>query len=257
MRRVGSKLAGLAWIAAGISLAALCAVRLPQLAKHVPWTAERWFARVLGGGPSPQVRCGTARPEAAALLQQLVRRIYPLNAEDAELPITVDVIHGDTVNAFASLGGQIYVFDGLLKQADTPDELAGILAHEIEHVKHRHVIQDAVVSLLTLRALSSVSPSAGQVGKQVTYRLLTLSFNREQEAEADEKGLERLRAASIDAQGFRDFFLRAKPAGSPFQVLSSHPDNGARAELASHFRGYPTTPVMGMAEWRELKMICH
>jgi predicted Zn-dependent protease len=86
--------------------------------------------------------------------------------------------------------------------------------------------------------------------------LLTLSFSRRQEAEADEKGLERLRAAHVDASGFHDFFLRAGKTASPFQILSSHPDDGSRAELANRFRSYPATPIMGQAGWDRMKTIC-
>lgn len=242
---------------AGLVIAAVAAIGLPEMAKHVPWVAERWLGRVLGGGPSSHDECrGSRHPASVARLQQLLGRIYPLNGEDAALPIAVDVVRGNAVNAFASLGGHIYVFEGLLKQVQTPEELAGVLAHEIEHVKNRHIIQGAAVSLLTIGGLRAVWPGSGQAETEMAYRFLTLKFSRQQETEADEKGLERLRKAGVDAKGFRDFFLRAKTAGSPFQILSSHPDNDRRAELASRFRDYPASPIMNTAEWEELKAIC-
>ncbi len=230
---------------------------LPGLAKHVPWSAERWLAKLLSPTPSQHDRCGTTIPETAELLQRMVRRIYPLDAADAAMPITVDVLRGDTVNAFASLGGKIYIYDGLLRDARSPEELAGILAHEIEHVKNRHVIQGAAASMFTLGALHSVWPGGGQGGGAVAHWLLTLTFSRGQEAEADEKGLERLRAAGVDAAGLREFFLRTQSTQSGTWLLSSHPDDGSRAERASRFRGYPTTPIMGAADWAKLKSICH
>ena len=256
---MGSKARGLLWVAAACALAVTLAFGLPWGAKRLPWGVERWMARVLGSGTSAPV-CGAAtRPvtsaAAASALDQLVRRLYPLYPEDREVPITVDVLAGDTVNAYAALGGHIHVFDGLLQQAQSPEELAGVLAHEIEHVRNRHITQDLAVRLLTISVLSAVLPDqAGQA--QAAYLLLTLKFSREQESEADRLGLERLKAAQVDAEGFRQFFSRARKLPSPPQFLSSHPDDDRRAELAAAYRGYPVEPVLADADWQALRNIC-
>jgi predicted Zn-dependent protease len=259
MSQLGSKTKGLLWVAAACALAVALAFGLPWGAKRLPWGVERWMARVLGSGTSAPVCKGVAGPASgvapAAALDALVRRLYPLYPEDQKVPITVDVLAGDTINAYAALGGHIHLFDGLVRQAQSPEELAGVLAHEIEHVRNRHITQDLAVRLLTISVLSAVMPDqAGQA--QAAYLLLTLKFSREQEGEADRFGLERLKAAHIDAEGFRQFFSRARKLPAAPQFLSSHPDDDRRAELAAAYRDYPVEPVLADGQWQALRNIC-
>jgi beta-barrel assembly-enhancing protease len=251
----GSKSKGLLWVVIAIVAASAAAIGLPYFAQHVPWRVERWMAAVLDGRPFNHVCQGRGRPEALALFRKLVKRIYPLDEQDRALPLAIDAIEGKTVNAFAGLGGHIYVFDGLIKQAQSAEELAGVLAHEIEHVRNRHIIQGVAVNLFTLGAIKIVLP--GESAKsQIAYLLLTLKFSRQQENEADELGLRRLQAARVDAAGFGQFFARAEKMSAPPEFMSNHPSNEFRAQLAAHFRGYPVEPLMGEAEWAELKAIC-
>jgi beta-barrel assembly-enhancing protease len=252
----GSKSKGLLWVGAAIAVAAGAALALPYAAKHVPWRVEQWMAGALGGAPPAQVCTGKSAPQARELLQQLVRRLYPLLDGDAELPITVDVIAGKTVNAYATLGGRIHVFDGLLQQAQSPDELAGVLAHEIEHVRSRHIIQGVAVNLFTLGALKIVLPGNREAEAQIAYLLLTLKFSRQEENEADTRGLARLQAARVDTAGFQKFFTRVAKQASPPEIISNHPASGSRAELAARYSGHRVEPLMDGAAWATLKMIC-
>jgi beta-barrel assembly-enhancing protease len=245
------------WVAAAILVAAGAAIGLPYFARQVPWRVEQWMATVLGSAPPSAVCKGRSQPHSVELLRKLVARIYPLVAGDEALPITIDVIAGKTVNAYATLGGRIYVFDGLLKQAQSADELAGVLAHEIEHVRNRHIIQGVAVNLVTLSALKIVLPGDHQVESQLAYLLLSLKFSRQEEYEADAMGLARLQAAHVDSAGFQNFFARAEKMPAPPQIISNHPANASRAELAARFRGYPVEPIMDQTEWAMLKTICN
>ncbi|MEO7727794.1 MAG: M48 family metallopeptidase, partial [Burkholderiales bacterium] len=198
---------------------------------------------------------GRTHPESAALFRKLVQRLYPLVPGDGELPVTIEVIPGKTVNAYATLGAHIYVYEGLLKQAQSADELAGVLAHEIEHVRNRHIMQGVAVNLFTLGALNIILPGDAS-DAYVAFMLLTLKFTRQQEHEADVTGLERLRAARVDAAGFQNFFARAKGLPAAAQIISSHPGNEERAELAAQSKGYAVEPIMDAKEWAVLKTIC-
>jgi predicted Zn-dependent protease len=251
----GSKSKGLLWVGIAIVVAAAAAIGLPGMAKHVPWPVERWLAGIHGGASVKSACQGRNHPESLALFRKLVQRIYPLAPGDGMLPITVDVVPGKTVNAYATLGGHIYVFDGLVRQAQSPDELAGVLAHEIEHVRNRHIIQGVAVNLFTLGALKIMLPG-GHADSQIAYMLLTLKFSRQQEHEADVMGLERVRMARADAAGFQQFFARAEKMPSPPQIISNHPASELRAELAARFRGYPVEPIMDQNEWGMLQTIC-
>ena len=248
-----SKARGLAWVVAVCGAAAAAVPALPWLAGHVPWSVERVLAGVLGGAPGGESCAGRAQPAAQAGFDQLVARIYPLDAQDAQVPITVTVLRGKTVNAFATLGGHIYVFDGLIRQARSPEELAGVLSHEIAHVRQRHVIQGIAVNLATLGAVGGADPSTAS---RVATLLLTMKFSRTQEEEADRAGLERLRRAQVDASGFAAFFERAGRSPEPPAILSSHPDSADRAALAAQYRGYAVRPVLDPAAWTALGGIC-
>jgi len=247
-----SKLKGLLWlgVAAGIGLVA--AVGLPALARHVPWRVERWMGS-FGSSPGGDALCGAPSTAGQAALQNLVQRLYPLRMDPRDVPISVQIVRGATVNAYATLGGRIYVYDGLLQRAQSPEELAGVLAHEMEHVRQRHIIQGAVVSLVTWGGLKAIFQGSDF---NMAHTLLSLSFSREQEAEADEGGLERLRAAQIDAAGFAKFFERARQSESPPAILSSHPSQDERAARAARFTGYPTRPALLPGEWAALRGIC-
>ena len=253
MSEVGSKGKGLLWVLGTLLTAAAAAYALPIMVRHVPWRAEEWIGGAVGMIP-PGEECAAHAPSRAAL-DALVARIYPLSKDDVA-PVSVRVIHGETVNAFATLGGRIYVFQGLLEQARTPEELAGVLAHEIEHVRNRHILQGFVVGLFTFQALRVAVPEGGGSGDQVVRELLGLQFSRDQEGEADEKGLERLRAAQVDPGGFADFFERAAKQQSPPAILNSHPSSESRIALAGRFRGYATHPVLDALQWSALTGAC-
>jgi hypothetical protein len=62
--------------------------------------------------------------------------------------------------------------------------------------------------------------------------------------------------ARVDAAGFQQFFARAEKMPSPPEIVSNHPANDSRAELAARFRGHPVEPIMDQAEWAALKTIC-
>lgn len=249
-----SKAKGLLWVAGVVAAAALAVPALPWMARHVPWSVERAIAGLVGSGADGGTCSGRAQPGALAALDQLVARLHPLDPEDADFPLTVAVLRGKAVNAYAALGGHVYVYEGLLRQARSPEELAGVLAHEIAHVRNRHIIQGMAVNLLTLGALAGAGdPSAGA---QLAYLLLTMKFSRQQEAEADAQGLVRLQRAQVDAAGFAAFFDRVGRMAEPPELLSSHPASAERAALVARLPGYPVRPVLAAPQWAALQSIC-
>jgi predicted Zn-dependent protease len=215
----------------------------------MPWPVERRLGRIFGADP----RACADKPAATALLDRLTRRLFPLYPDDAGVPLTVRVVPGDTVNAFATLGGDVYVYDGLIQKAQSPEELAGVLAHEIEHVKRRHIVEGFAARLLTVGALRVAL--SGRGGAEIGALLLKLTFSRKQEREADEGGLARLRDARVDVAGFESFFTRDQGGALP-EILSDHPASSGRAALARSYRGGPVEPLLTAPEWATLRGIC-
>ena len=249
-----SKAKGLVWVAAACGVATGVALGLPWAATRVPWSVERW----LGGlGAVPAHLCNSrSDAESAAALDTVLRRIYPLDAADRSLPITVEILADPSVNGFATLGGHIYVYQGLLEQAQSGDELAAVLAHEIAHVRNRDVIQGVAVNLFTWGGLRAALPGGGGSTSEIAYLLLTLKFSRQQENQADEDGLERLRKARVDPLGLARFFERMGSLESPPAIISNHPASSARAALAAQQVGYASEPVLTTDEWARLRKFC-
>jgi Zn-dependent protease with chaperone function len=139
------------------------------------------------------------------------------------------------LNAFAAPGGVVVVYAGLLRSADSAEEIAGVLAHEIAHAELRHSLK-TMVKGMGLRALVAVALGdfSGTALAEAAKNLTELGFSRDAEREADRDGLRRLVAARIDPGGMVRFFekLAREQSMAPPVLLSTHPATEERiAEL--------------------------
>jgi Zn-dependent protease with chaperone function len=155
------------------------------------------------------------------------------------------------INAFASPGGIVVVNTGLLRAISSPEELAGVLAHEIAHAELRHSLKGMAKSL-GLRTLAALilGDYGGTALAEGMKKLAELGFSREAEREADQEGLRRLAAARIDPQGMVRFFalLEKERQLTPPQFLSTHPSNAER--IAALEREIALLPQ----DWRPLEI---
>src|SRR3984885_1842113 len=152
-------------LAAIASLVLTAIFGMPVLANKItpliPLPMERKFGEAIDkqvrplldtGNRGAAFQCGTAPGEAQGRksLDKLVRQLE--TAANGPYRARVDVVRRKQANAFALPGGHVYVFEGLLAKSETPDELAGVIAHEMGHVVHRDgtraVLQSAGLSFL-------------------------------------------------------------------------------------------------------------
>jgi predicted Zn-dependent protease len=137
------------------------------------------------------------------------------------------------INAFAAPGGVVVVFRGLIQAAETPEEAAGVIAHEVAHVELRHSLRAAVKGM-GLRALLSIALGdlSGSALERVAADLTELRFSRDAEREADSEGVRRMAAAGLDPQGMIRFFERLQQhEGTTMPaLLSTHPATAERLE---------------------------
>lgn len=144
-------------------------------------------------------------------LQQIAERLVAVSHHPA-LPVKVFVVQDDTLNAFNTGAGYIYVHTGLMNRAGSEDELAFVLGHELGHAMAAHVDRKILPTLtVTLGALLAAKLSKGQSADQVigmVHQYLTTGYSRRHERESDVLGtLYALRAGYNPLRG-ADFFVR-------------------------------------------------
>ncbi len=223
-----------AWLI-GASLATLLAVVLlvgwgaRWLAPRLPFAtevslAERWLDKPT----APE------HAERTAALQALAQRVAEKMALPAGMAPVITYEPGPVVNAYATLGGRIRIFEGLLRKLPSEDALAAVLAHEIAHVKHRHVAANAGrgVALSLLLALVSADAAHAVLGN--ITGLVLLGYSREQETEADDAALAAVVALYGHAGGMTELFDSLGAASpdtqQPIELLRSHPLTTTRLE---------------------------
>ena len=251
--KAGSPLRGLFWIAGGLLLAGSVYLVIPVVARAIPWSAEEKIFKLLPGSGNDDT-CAPASPSIEAAFLKLLRRLHPVRSDDAALPLKVVISRCPEVNAYALPGARIFVCEGLLKQAQSPEELAGIIAHEIGHVRLRHITERLIWEGLIDLAVGSVS---GDRSHKTGTTLLNLQFSRAQESEADEEALLRLRDSRISVTGFKNFFFRMQGLPDLASVLADHPASASRMEMVAKYEGAPSEPLLAADEWAALKSICN
>jgi beta-barrel assembly-enhancing protease len=228
-------LADFARLAGGILVVLVIAIVVlmfaaQTFAKRIPFAIETRVADDIAA------RFETPPGPVPEYLQRLVDRLVAADPLPPPMKIHVHWQPDDTINAFATLGGHVVVFRGLLREVPDENTLAMVLAHEIAHVRHRHPIGAAgrtIVIGLALAALSIGTGSDVVNGALGPAGLVTaLAFTREQEREADATGLRTLVAAYGHAGGgaetFRVLERATRDKTRPPAILASHPLDAER-----------------------------
>jgi predicted Zn-dependent protease len=257
-------------VAAGGVLAATAAIYLwgiPLLASlvtpHVPVAWEEALGRSAVSYLAPPGRRCTD-PALGAAMDAIVARLL---AAGPPSPYTmrVYVVNRPVVNALAAPGGHVVIFHGLLERAGTPEELAGVMAHELQHILRRHstraVIQGVGTGLLLVALTGDVTGPLAY-GLETARALGELRYSRRAEEEADAEGMKMLLAARVDPAGMIAFFEKIqKEEGTPLQALSylsSHPMPAERiARLRSLAATTPTPErLLPDVDWPALTKRC-
>ncbi|MET0240499.1 MAG: M48 family metallopeptidase [Sphingobium sp.] len=190
----------------------------------------------------------------------LDRLAASLGAQEAGVR-SVEIANVPMVNAVALPGGRIILFQGLIAQAGSPDEVAGVLAHEIGHVANRDVTA-ALIRQLGLSVL--LGGIDGNIGGALNG-LLSLSYGRKAEMSADGYAIGQLARASISPDPTAAFFDRlGRKSGDKGSLeratawISSHPVSADRktAFQRSRVAGKRYVPALTAAQWTALRGMC-
>jgi Zn-dependent protease with chaperone function len=248
---VAMGLGGLA-VLGGLYVGLPLAARPIARAIPVAWE-EQLGDNMAGSMVANKTRC--AGPDGARALDELKDRL--LVANHISRRFTLHVVQDKTVNAYALPGGHIVLLSGLLADARTPDEVAGVLAHEMGHVIERHSSEQMVRSAGLGVLLTWLTGDPSGLVASVGGMLATLSYSRDAESEADARAVDLLEGAGMSTEGLSSFFLRlAEHYGADDLVpnlLSTHPRPGDRAAAhPGHAGGRP----LGEAQWQAVKEMC-
>jgi Zn-dependent protease with chaperone function len=214
----------------------------------------------LGAGHRPGI-CDA--PDGQAALEAMTHRLAP--HPDLPYPLRVSVLDHFMINAVALPGGRIVIFRGLLDEASSPEEVAGVLAHEIGHEMHHDPTRMALRAAGTAGILGMVLGDVfgASVVVVTTDAVLNASYQRKAEAAADRTAFALLAKAGLPSKPFARFFekMRAKYGDSKgvFKLIANHPGLAQRAERAAEadkIGDGPYQPVLDDQQWVALRGIC-
>lgn len=223
------------------------------LAPLVPMSWEQKMGDAMIGDLGGRI-CDSKEGQQA--LDALVRRIDPEGEK-----LRVRIVNVDMVNAAALPGGQILIFRGLLQEAKNPDELAGVLGHEIGHVRNRDVMQ----ALLRQMGLSFVLGGVGGDVGGALNSVLSASYSRAAESRADDHAIKLMRTANVSPVPTAGFFDRMAEderklgkGAVAMSYMSSHPLSGERRKvfMASARKAATYTPAVTPEQWRAIVDAC-
>ena len=199
-------------------------------------------------------------PAGNVALRDLIARVAE---PDLAKTVTIEVRKLPVVNAFTLPGAKVVLSGSLIAAATTPDEVAGVLAHELGHAHY----QDPEVALLRLTGLQLLlSLASGSDGGNVVSNVVGLAaflrYSRAAEERADDYAQELLAKSRIDPLGLKRFFERLKDedaSASRFATLgnifSTHPGTEARIERIKPLAG-TVRPALDERQWQDLRRIC-
>lgn len=143
---------------------------------------------------------------------------------------TFQIVDDDSVNAFATLGGFVYLHTGLMKEAENEAELASVIGHEIAHITERHAINQMRRVALTNGLATAAGVDQSQIVRLGVEIALRLPHSREAEYEADRVGLNMIAAAGYAQIGMVDFMKKLSRSPSRPTFLSTHPHTNDRVQ---------------------------
>jgi len=167
-------------------------------------------------------------------LRRVAQRLLSTIEADEPWEYSFDMIDSKEVNAFALPGGAVFFYTGLYDRLKTEDELAGVLAHELTHVRREHWARRSaeqqkrngllMIGMIALGANNNVAQGVGLVNS-----MYTMQFSRGDENDADVRGFDMMTKAGYNPEGMADVFrMLGSLGGKQPEFLSDHPSDKNR-----------------------------
>jgi Zn-dependent protease with chaperone function len=229
-----------------------------RLAPMVPYAVEKRIgeavdrqAKTLLGGRVCE------RREGQAALEKMVDKIRVAGGMTS--PLEAHVLSTSIPNAFALPGGKVYLLDGLIQNAKNPDEVAGVLAHELGHAHNRDglrkIIQTGGSSFLIGLLFGDIM--GGGAVLFAARSVIDASYSREAETRADGFAITAMNGLGRSPRPLGEFLVRITGNSRISTVIDSHPLSADRLDrMKKEDHGTPGSPILSAAEWQALRNIC-
>jgi predicted Zn-dependent protease len=165
-------------------------------------------------------------------IDSITKQICTLNDVDTQF-IKIHILENSDINAFALPGKHIILLSGLIEFCDTPEQLCGVICHELAHIQLNHISKKLIKEVGLAILTSTTNEKTIQIA-QAAKILSSTAFDRNMEKDADIKAVDYMIAASINPAHFADFMNKMKDEKegalfSSFTWLNTHPDPETRA----------------------------
>jgi Zn-dependent protease with chaperone function len=244
---------GVIWFGVPLAADRLTPLVPQSLERRLGTVADRQITTMFGGrvcdnaaGQAAFTRLMTALREAAGM---------DISVQAAVLPTPIP-------NAFALPGGKVYLFNGLLARAQNPDEIAGILAHELGHLRHRdstrNLIYNGGTSFLIGLLFGDITGSSALIF--ASRSIVTASYSREAEQNADTFSIDVMHRLGRPTKPMGELLFRVtgKEADKTLSFLANHPLTEDRLlRMSEEDRSPSAPPLLTAEEWVSLKAICN
>lgn len=198
--------------------------------------------------------------QTTKIIDSIVNHLCNANKIDRK-KIKVHILLKDEINAFALPNGHLIIYSGLVLNADSQEELAGVICHEIAHIELKHVMRK-LIRETGISLLISITTGNGnlEVIKETAKLLSSAAFSRELEKEADMKAVDYLLNAKVNPAPFADFLYKLSEINPTIPEyltwVSSHPESKERAKYVVEYSkqkdaDYKT--IISTKTWEELK----
>ena len=204
-----------------------------------------------------------AAPKGQAALDKMTARLRP--HFDNPYPESVRVMRSPMVNAFAVPGGHVVLFEGLLKSAESPEEIAGVLAHEFGHVVERDPTRLGLRSAGSAGILGLVFGdfAGGFAALALAEAIMSADYSQEAEKNADTFSHDVFADAGLPSARLGDFFERLHDEHGDVEGvwshIATHPDLTGRQQAAIDadvIGDGSFEPILSSLEFAALKRIC-
>jgi Zn-dependent protease with chaperone function len=234
-----------------------------RIAPYIPVSWEERLGQSVVDAVAPvEKRCGDSTQSKK--IQEILSALGS-SVPHSPYKFRVMVVNSPSVNALAAPGGKMVIFRGLLEKTTTPEELAGVLAHEMQHIIQRHATR-ALLQQISMKIIlaAAVGDARGlSYGLEGAQTLGMLRYTRQKEEEADREAIQMLIASGIDPRGLLTFFetvqKESKKSLKLPSYLSTHPDLEERIQRLKTLTAntpIPTTGLLPGYDWKSIYSIC-